>query len=149
MTTCHQRARATHTHPLYIYVGCSGRQVPSVLLDKGLALNVCPLVTVIALGYAPSDFGPSIQTVRAYDNTQREVMGTLKIELLISPATFVTLFQVLRIPASSNLLLGQPWIHKVGAIPSSLHEKVKFIHNSQVITMQSVGDMFIYAEPVL
>ncbi|RVW64890.1 hypothetical protein CK203_064809 [Vitis vinifera] len=71
---------------------------------QGLGLNVCPLVTVIALGYAPSDFGPSIQTVRAYDNTQREVMGTLKIELLISPATFVTLFQVLRIPASSNLL---------------------------------------------
>ena len=92
MTTCHQRARATHTHPLYIYVGCSGRQVPSVLLDKGLALNVCPLVTVIALGYAPSDFGPSIQTVRAYDNTQREVMGTLEIGLLIGPATFVVVF---------------------------------------------------------
>ena len=35
-------------------------------------------------------------------------MGTLKIELLISPATFVTLFQVMRIPTSFNLLLGRP-----------------------------------------
>ena len=52
-----------HTRPLYIFVGCSGRRVPSVLLDNGSALNVCPLATAIALGYAPSDFSPSTQTV--------------------------------------------------------------------------------------
>ena len=33
-------------------------------------------------------------------------MGTLEIELLIGLATFVTLFQVLRVPTSFNLLLG-------------------------------------------
>uniref|UniRef100_F6I5D1 Uncharacterized protein n=1 Tax=Vitis vinifera TaxID=29760 RepID=F6I5D1_VITVI len=138
-----------HTRPLYISVGCSGRRVPSVLLDNGSALNVCPFATAIALGYAPSDFGPSTQTVRAYDSTRREVMGTLEIELLIGPATFVAIFQVLRIPTSFNLLLGRPWIHRAGAIPSSLHQKVKFIHDGQVVVVQSVGDMFIAAEPVL
>ncbi|WJZ92665.1 hypothetical protein VitviT2T_011649 [Vitis vinifera] len=138
-----------HTRPLYIFVSCSSRRVPSVLLDNGSALNVCPLATAIALGYAPFDFGPSTQTVRAYDNTRREVMGTLEIELLIGPTTFVAVFQVLRIPTSFNLLLGRPWIHRAGAIPSSLHQKVKFIHNGQVIVVQSVGDMFIDAEPVL
>ncbi|WKA12991.1 hypothetical protein VitviT2T_030331 [Vitis vinifera] len=138
-----------HTRPLYISVGCSGRRVPSVLLDNGSALNVCPLATAIALGYAPSDFGPSTQTVRAYDSIRREVMGTLEIELLIGPATFVAVFQVLRIPTSFNLLLGRPWIHRAGAIPSSLHQKVKFIHDGQVVVVQSVGDMFIAAEPML
>ncbi|RVW23217.1 hypothetical protein CK203_100448 [Vitis vinifera] len=83
-----------HVRPLYITVGCSGRRVPSVLLDNGSALNVCPLATAIALGFAPSDFGPSTQTVRAYDSTKREVMGTLMIDLQIGPATFSTLFQV-------------------------------------------------------
>ena len=110
-----------HTRPLYISVGCSGRRVSSVLLDNGSTLNVCPLATVIALEYAPSDYSPSTQTVRAYDSTRREVMGTLEIELLIGPATFITMFQVLRIPTSFNLLLGRPWIHRVGAIPSFLH----------------------------
>ena len=57
-----------HVRPLFIYVSYSGHRVSSVLLDNG-ALNVCPLVTVIALGFSPSDFGPSIQTVRAYDGT--------------------------------------------------------------------------------
>ena len=76
-------------------------------------------------------------------------MSTLEIELLIGPTTFVTLFQVLRIPTSFNLLLGRPWIHRAKAIPSSLHQKVKFIHDGQVVTVQSMRDMFIFSEPVL
>ncbi|RVW78460.1 hypothetical protein CK203_050489 [Vitis vinifera] len=48
-----------HTCPIYISVGCLGRQVPSVLLDNNSTLNVCPLAIAIAIGYAPSDFGPS------------------------------------------------------------------------------------------
>ena len=106
-----------YTRPLYILVGCSGRQVPSILLDNGSALNVCPLATAITLGYAPYDLGPSSQTVRAYDSTRKEVMGTLEIELLIDPATFITVFQVLRILTSFNLLLGWPWIHRAEVIP--------------------------------
>ena len=57
------------------------RRVPSVLLDNGSTLNVCPLATAIALGYGPTNFEPSSQTVRAYDSTCREVMGTLTLEL--------------------------------------------------------------------
>ncbi|RVW71161.1 hypothetical protein CK203_059830 [Vitis vinifera] len=138
-----------HTCPLYISVGCSGRRVPSVVLDNGSALNISPLATAITLGYEPFDFGPSTQTIQAYDSSRREVMGTLEIELLIGLTTFPTLFQVLRIPTSFNLLLGQPWIHRVGAIHSSLHQKVKFILDGRVITVQSVGDMFISSKPVL
>ncbi|RVW87266.1 hypothetical protein CK203_037162 [Vitis vinifera] len=132
-----------HTRPLYISVSSSGRRVPYVLLDNSSALNVCPLATAIAFGYAPSNFGPFTQTVRAYDNTKREVMGTSEIELLIGPTTFITVFQVLRIHTSFNLLLGWPWIHTIGAIFSSLHQKVKFIHDGQIVTVQFVGDVFI------
>ena len=66
---------------LYITIGCLGHTVPSVLLDNGLALNVCPLAAATALSFAPSDFGPSTQIVKAYDSTKKEVMGTLVIDL--------------------------------------------------------------------
>ena len=110
-----------HVHPLFIDVACSGRQVPSILLDNGSALNVCPLVTAIALGFSPSDFGPSIQTLRAYDETQRTVMRTVTTHVMIGPVRYSILFQVLRIQSSFNLLLGRPWIHEASSIPSSLH----------------------------
>ncbi|KAL6328477.1 hypothetical protein AAG906_038352 [Vitis piasezkii] len=72
-----------HTRHLYISVVCSGHRVSFVLLDNGFALNVCSLATVIVIGFAPSDFGPSIKIVRAYESTQRKVMDTLTIDFLI------------------------------------------------------------------
>ena len=54
-----------HTRPLHILLGCLGHRVPSILLDNGSALNVCPLATTIALGYGTIDFEPSTLTMRA------------------------------------------------------------------------------------
>ena len=139
----------SHVRPLFIDVACSGRMVSSVLLKNGSALNVCPLVTAIALGFSPSDFGPSTQTVRAYDRTQRIVMGTLTTHVMIGPVRYSILFQVLRIQSSFNLLLGRPWIHETGALPSSLHQKVKFIHEGRIITIQSDRDVITSSEPML
>ncbi|RVW94291.1 hypothetical protein CK203_037839 [Vitis vinifera] len=46
-------------HPRGIDSHGKGHRVPSVLLDNGSTLNVCPLATAIALDYEPFDFGPS------------------------------------------------------------------------------------------
>ena len=78
--------------PLFIDVACLGRRVPSILLDNGSALNVCPLVTAIALGFSPSNFGPSTQTVRAYYGTQRTVMGTLTTHVMIGSVKYSIIF---------------------------------------------------------
>ena len=43
--------------------------MPSVLLDNDSTLNVCSLITAIALGFFMTNFGPSSQTVKAYDGT--------------------------------------------------------------------------------
>ena len=134
-----------HVQPLFIDVACSGHRVPSVLLDNGSALNVCPLVTAIALRFSRTNFGPSSQTIRAYDGTQRTVMGTLSTHIMIGPVRYSILFQVLRISSSFNLLLGCPWIHEAGAIPSFLHQKLKFIHEGRIITIQSDGDVVTYS----
>ena len=97
-----------HVCPLFNDVACSGSRVSSVLLDNSSALNVCPLVTAIALGFSPSNFRPSIHTVRAYDGTQSTVMGTLTTHVMIGLVKYSILFQVLRIQSSFNLLLGLP-----------------------------------------
>ena len=76
-------------------------------------------------------------------------MGTLTLELMIGPVVFHVLFQILRIHVSFNLLLGRPWIHSAGAIPSSLHLKVKFIHDGQVITISSTGGAHLTSKSVL
>ena len=76
-------------------------------------------------------------------------MGTLTTHVMIGPVRYSILFQVLSIQSSFNLLLGRPWIHEAGAIPSSLHQKVKFIHEGHIITIQSDTDVTTSSEPVL
>ena len=76
-------------------------------------------------------------------------MGTLSTHVMIGPVRYSILFQVLRIQSSFNLLLGCPWIHEAGAIPSSLHQKLKFIHEGCIITIQSDRDVITSSEPVL
>src|SRR2546425_10233040 len=49
-------------------------------------------------------------------------------------------FQVIVVPISFNLLLGRPWIHQARAIPSSLHQMVKFPYMDKIITIQ--GDNY-------
>ena len=76
-------------------------------------------------------------------------MGTLTTHVMIGPVRYSILFQVLRIQSSFNLLLGRPWIHEAGAMPSSLHQKVKFIHEGCIITIQSEKDVVTSFEPML
>ena len=64
----------------------------SVLLDNDSSMNVCLLVIAIALGFSPTDFRPSSQTIRAYDGTQRTVMGTLSTHVMIGPVRYSILF---------------------------------------------------------
>ena len=45
--------------------------------------------------------------------------------------------------------MGRPWIHEAGAIPSSLHQKMKFIHEGSIITIQYNKDVVTSSEPVL
>ena len=70
-----------------------------------------------------------------------QLLGTLTTHVLIGPVRYSILFKVLSIQSSFNLLLGRPWIHEAGSIPSSLHQKVKFIHKGRIITIQSDTDV--------
>ncbi|KAL6310856.1 hypothetical protein AAG906_036946 [Vitis piasezkii] len=86
------------------------------------------------------DNGSTLNTVRAYDGTQRTVMGTLSTHVMIGPVSYSIVFQVLRIQSSFNLLLGRPWIHEAGAIPSSLHQKVKYYHLNRAMLHINHGE---------
>ncbi|XP_077217951.1 uncharacterized protein LOC143852452 [Tasmannia lanceolata] len=111
--------------------------VLEVLVDNGSALNVCPLSTATTLGFGLENFVLSEQGILAYDGTRRDVIGTLVTKIQIGGKEFEIEFQVLDIKASFLLLLGRPWLHKVGVVPSTLHQKLKFIRNNRVVTVKS------------
>ena len=74
-----------HNNSLHITVDANGKRIPIVLIDDGSHLNVYPLKTASFLGLSIEDFVPTDQHVKAYDNSRREVLGTITLELIIGP----------------------------------------------------------------
>uniref|UniRef100_A0A2N9H224 RNase H type-1 domain-containing protein n=1 Tax=Fagus sylvatica TaxID=28930 RepID=A0A2N9H224_FAGSY len=122
-----------HTKALYISVKTNDRVVSRVLIDNGSALNVCPLSTLEKLDIDPTRVRVNSMVVRAFDGTRREVLGEIDLPVEIGPQVYDINFQVLRIDSPYNLLLGRPWLHTAGAVPSSLHQKMKLIIGNQLI----------------
>ena len=133
--------RATHTRPLQITIGCMGAKVPIVLIDNGFALNVCPFWTTLTIGLDVEIIIPSPLIVRAYDNTSRKVIGTFKAPCKICPIETIAEFHVMDITLNYNLLLGRAWLHPIGAIPSSLHQKMKIPWKGGIAVVLSDGQV--------
>ena len=123
-----------------------GKRIPTVLVDDGNALNFCPLKTASYLGLSIEDFVPTDQHVRAFDNSRREVLETITLELTIGPMVKKVDFQVLNIALCFNMLLGRPWIHDTKAVPSSLYQKDRFPHEGPIVTIY--GDTLTVPKPV-
>ena len=62
-----------HTLPMPIMVKCEDMIVSRVLIDNGLALNVCPMSTLEGLNVDTFFIRPTTMIIRAFDGTLREV----------------------------------------------------------------------------
>lgn len=69
---------------LHIIIAIRGKYVPMVLIVNGSRLNVCPLKVASCLGLGIEDFTPIKQTVKAYDNSKKEVIRIVSIDVTIN-----------------------------------------------------------------
>nr|XP_027095987.1 uncharacterized protein LOC113715883 [Coffea arabica] len=135
-----------HNKALYIVVRCNGKMLPKVLIDNGSALNICPWSTLEKLGLQDIKLRPSGTIVRGFDGAQREPIGEVDLVVEMGPAQFQITCQVMHFPSVYNVLLGRPWIHKSGAVPSSLHQLLKFVVNDKLITIFAEEDCLVITD---
>ena len=100
-----------------------------------------PLSTLMRLPIDRSYMKHTRTVVRAFDGTRREVTGEIEIALQIGPCTFTVEFQIMDISPSYNCLLGRPWIHIARAVPSTLHQKIKFVTEGQLVCVFAKEDI--------
>ncbi|XP_040966416.1 uncharacterized protein [Gossypium hirsutum] len=127
------------TKALHITTRCKGYTLLRVFIDNGSTLNVLPLSTLNRLPVDSSHMKTCQNIVRALDGTERKVMGIIEIPLLIGPTIYEVDFFVMDI--KSSYLLGRPWIHSAGAVPSSLHQKLKLVSEGRLVTINAKEDI--------
>ncbi|XP_054806257.1 uncharacterized protein LOC129308912 [Prosopis cineraria] len=128
---------------LHITLKCEGFIIARVLIDGGSALNVLPLSTFESLSLEASGVHKSNIVVRAFDGSRREVLGSICLSLEIGPSRFKVDFQLMNIDPSYTMLLGRPWIHSARAVPSTLHQKVKFISDGRIIAVKGEEEIMV------
>uniref|UniRef100_A0A2N9F6L7 Integrase catalytic domain-containing protein n=1 Tax=Fagus sylvatica TaxID=28930 RepID=A0A2N9F6L7_FAGSY len=133
-----------HTKALYISVKTNNHVVSKVLIDNGSTLNVCPMTTLEKLDIDSTRVRATSMVVRAFDGTRREVLGEIDLPIEVGPQVYNINFQVLRIDSPYNLLLGRPWLHTAGVVPSSLHQKMKLIIRNQLVAILAKEPISIY-----
>ena len=135
-----------HNKALNITIKCRDKFISKVLIDGGSAVNICPVATLRALGIDVGKLRCSQVSVKGFDGAQRDVVGEIDLFLEIGPVEFIVKFQVMDISTSYNLLIGRPWIHMAGAVPSTLHQSLKFVWNHQEVVIHGEGNNSLYPE---
>jgi len=87
--------------------------------------------------------------VRAFDGTNNDMIRKIHLDVQIGLAVFNIPFQVMNILIAFNFLLGRPWIHIVGAVPTNLHQSVKFMVKRKLVTIYGEENHRIYHETTI
>uniref|UniRef100_A0A5K1BFC8 G-patch domain-containing protein n=5 Tax=Nymphaea colorata TaxID=210225 RepID=A0A5K1BFC8_9MAGN len=138
-----------HEDALYIVVQVNGMTVPHVLIDGGSGLNICPDLTAKTLGFRENEYRSDNTKIYGYDGRGMNSKGTLDMNVIIENTSHCIVFHVVDVPPSYNLLLGRPWIHQVRAIPSTLHQCLKWNFGPSVITVRAEDPVKRLMQPML
>jgi len=132
-----------HNKALHISMECKGAVLSHVLVDTGSSLNVLPKKALAKLDCEGLILRPTDLVVRAFDGSERAVFGEVELPVKIGPEVFKSVFCVMDIQPVYSCLLGRPWIHAVGAVTSTLHQKLKYILAGKVVTVCGEEDIFV------
>jgi len=122
-----------HNKALHILVKCMDYFISRVLIDNGSSLKVMPKTTLNKLTCDGIHLRSSTIVVRAFNGSKREVIGEVELPIRVGACNFQAVFQVMDILPGYSCLLGRPWIHTAGVVPSTLHQKLKFIINDKLL----------------
>ncbi|KAI5415782.1 hypothetical protein KIW84_040993 [Lathyrus oleraceus] len=122
-----------HNLALHISMNCKEDALSIVLVNIGSSLNVLSKSTLSKLSYQGAPMRYSDVIVKAFNGSHKTVIGEVDLLVKIGPSDFQITFQVMDIHPAYSCLLGRPWIHEVGAVTSTLHQKLKFVKNGKLV----------------
>jgi hypothetical protein len=126
-----------HLKPLHVKSHINGRSVNKMLVDSGASVNLMPYSLYKNLSRSNEELTKTKRTIRGIGRGKPiPTMGLALMKLTIGSKTLATIFFVVEVQGSYNLILGREWVHGNQCVPSSLHQfliqwvdnKVETIH---------------------
>ncbi|KAM1084838.1 hypothetical protein TB2_022687 [Malus domestica] len=115
-----------HNRPLFVSGYVREHKVNRMLVDDGSAINIMPKSTMATIGIKVNELSLSRLLIQGFNQGGQRTMGMIRVEMTIGELKSSTIFHVIDARTSYDLLLGRPWIHANGVVPSTFHQCLKF-----------------------
>ncbi|KAK4566254.1 hypothetical protein RGQ29_002479 [Quercus rubra] len=120
-----------HNRPLYVSGYACEQKIDRILIDGGSAVNILPKMTMRRLGLTMEELSHSRLVIQRFNQGGQCAIDMIHLELIIGELTSNVLFHVIDAKTTYNMLLGRPWIHGNGIVPSTLHQCFKYLQSNK------------------
>ncbi|XP_070034334.1 uncharacterized protein [Nicotiana tomentosiformis] len=117
----------SHNWALHITVQFEDKFITRVLIDGGSSLNICPLTTLKILGKGLHDIRIGSMNVKAFNGSQRAIIGEINLDLQMAGAVASTLHQTVKFEWNHQEVI----IHGDGSNPLYTNQTVPIIENKR------------------
>ena len=121
-----------HDDVLVITLRIGGYDVKRVIMDGGSAAEVMYPNLYKGLGLKSEDLTPYSSPLMTFDGKLIVPKGMIRLPIQTGPETVEVNFIVVDTYSPYMAIVGRPWLHTLGAVASSLHQKLKFPSGDQV-----------------
>jgi hypothetical protein len=115
-----------HNDPLIITLRIGNYDVKRVLVDQGSFAKVMYQELYEKLGLGKSDLSEFGSPVFDFSGESTIPLGKTTLPVLTGPINLQTEFIVIQAPSPYNAIMGKSWLHRMRAVPSTLHQKLRF-----------------------
>ncbi|XP_057771155.1 uncharacterized protein LOC130990957 [Salvia miltiorrhiza] len=115
-----------HHDALVISICIANCLTKRVLIDNGSSANVLFLSTLREMGIDETKIIRKMTVLVGFSGEQKSTLGEIELPVYAEGVNLCTRFLVVDSPFAYNVILGRPWIHEMGAVPSTYHQVLRF-----------------------
>ena len=125
-----------HDDALVITLQIGGYDVKRVMVDDSSGAEIMYPDLYKGLRLTPEDLTPYSSPLMSFDGKMVMPKGQIRLPVQIGPEIMEVDFIMVDTYSLYTAIVARPWLHTLGAIASTLHQKVKFPSEGRVLEIQ-------------
>lgn len=126
-------AMRNHLKPLFIGGKIDNMAINKILVDGRATMNLMSRTILKNIRKSHMNTKPHNMVLSNYEGKVGTTLEFIQFDLTIDTITRPTMFMVVESKANYNLLLGHEWIHNIGVVPSSMHQRITIWHTDSIL----------------
>ena len=122
-----------HDDALVVTLRICGYDVKRVMIDQGSAVEIMYPDLFKGLGLKPEDLSTYSSPLVSFEGKMVVPRGQIRLPVQTGLDVVEVDFIVVDAFSPYTAIMGRPWLHSLGAVSSTLHQKVKYPSECQVL----------------